>query len=157
MKKIFCFLSSLNILLGSCTNNTDSQNKTGSDTAINPKQSNLQGFDSIPRHAAFKMIRHYKDSLAVKHTFPSSIQLVRFSTDDLSKFSEGADSVNFFMAADTISHEHTMIIQRKVKSNGQTNSVFYNLKTFKPLPYATAKAATCPLPRDCPPPTDDDN
>ena len=150
MKKFFCFLFSAIFLLTGCDNNTtDSEKIPKSDSTFSPDQGNEKEFDTIPRAAAVKMIKHYRDTTTVSHKFPSLIHLVRFNTEDLKRFSKSADSVKFFMAADTNSHEHTIIIQRKwVKSGGKTTSLFYNLMTYKQKTI-TDRDPKCPLPPDC--------
>jgi len=145
MKNIFCFLSSAIILFVSCNNDADSEKKSESDSTVSTNQNNEKEFDTIPRAAAVKMIKHYSDTNIVSHKFPSLIQLVRFNTKDLKKFSESADSLKFFMAADTISHEHTIIIQRKW---GKTTSLFYNITTYKQK-MLTDIDPRCPLPTNC--------
>jgi len=148
MKKLFCFLFFTITFLGSCNTNTDSENKNESDSTISPGQDNKKELDTIPRAAAVKMIKHFRDTAIVSHKFSSLIHLVRFNTEDLKKFSESADSVKLFMAADTNTHEHTIIIQRKWdKGDGKKTSLFYNIMTYK------QKAMTDPDPR-CPQPPD---
>ncbi len=53
------------------------------------------------------------------------------------------------MAADTNTHEHTIIIQRKWdKGDGKKTSLFYNIMTYKQKGL-TAPDQRCPLPQDC--------
>ncbi len=86
MKNIFCFLFFTIIFLGSCNNNTDSENKNESDSTSSSNQDNKKEFDTIPRAAAVKMIKHFRDTAIVSHKFSKLIHMVRFNTEDLKNF-----------------------------------------------------------------------
>lgn len=123
-KLVFAFLA-LAMILASCKGEK--------------RKKSYDGFLSIPREAAIRMITAYADP-RVPHDYDHIIKSIQVNSKQFSDLSSGSDSIKLFTAADTIKYLPTIIIQTITRNS----PVSYEYYLFEEV-----RGTICPPPNDC--------
>jgi hypothetical protein len=103
------------------------------------KRKIYDGFNTIPKDAAVKMITSYSDS-RVPHDLNNIIKSIQINSKQFAELSSRCDSVKLFTAADTITYMPMIVVQTITRSS----PVSYEYYTFE-----SNKGTICPPPYDC--------
>ena len=103
------------------------------------RKKSYDGFVSIKREEALRMINAYPDS-RVPHDYASIIKSLHIHSKQFAALAAGTDSIKFFTGADTVKYLPAIIIQT-IKRNSPASYEYFM--------FSEIRGAICPPPNDC--------